>query len=236
MGDYKLVTAGLQKTLSISFHNTSILEQALMHSSYINESTKLPSNSNEKLEYLGDAVLGLIIADKLYHDYPDFNEGEMTRLRATLVRQDTLARIAKILTIGDYLILGKGEEASGGRTKPTNLSSALEAVTAAIYLDQGFEITRAFVLRSFEGEIQRAVSRGAIADYKSQLQELVQSSHKQLVYNLLDAVGPAHARQFTVEVTVEGRILGSGIGKTKKLAETEAARIAIEKLTHTFTA
>ena len=129
--------AALQQTLGISFNDLSLLEQALVHSSYINENPGFAPTSNERLEFLGDAVLGLIVAEKLYQDFPQFTEGEMTKLRSALVRRDTLARMARAIRLGDYLYLGKGEEASGGRHKPANLAGALEAVIAAIFLDQG---------------------------------------------------------------------------------------------------
>ena len=226
----------LQRTLGVSLNNPSLLEQALVHSSYINENPGFAQDSNEKLEFLGDAVLGLIIAGKLYRDFTQFSEGEMTRLRAALVRRETLARIAKALGLGDYLYLGKGEEASGGRSKSSNLASALEAVIATIFLDQGIAITRDFVLRLFDKELQKAVSRGAVADYKSRLQELIQARQQGTpVYHLVEAVGPAHNQTFTVEVRVADTVLGRGSGRSKKIAETEAARSALGQLLSDFT-
>jgi len=226
----------LQGTLGVSFNNPSLLEQALVHSSYINENPGFTQDSNEKLEFLGDAVLSLIIAGKLYRDFIQFSEGEMTRLRAALVRRETLARIAKALGLGDYLYLGKGEEASGGRSKSSNLASALEAVIATIFLDQGIAITGDFVLRLFDKELQKAVSRGAVADYKSRLQELIQARQQGMpVYNLVEAVGPAHNQTFTVEVRVADTVLGRGSGRSKKIAETEAAHSALGQLLSDFT-
>jgi len=226
----------LQGTLGVSFNNPSLLEQALVHSSYINENPGFTQDSNEKLEFLGDAVLGLIIAGKLYRDFIQFSEGEMTRLRAALVRRETLARIAKALGLGDYLYLGKGEEASGGRSKSSNLASALEAVIATIFLDQGIAITGDFVLRLFDKELQKAVSRGAVADYKSRLQELIQARQQGMpVYNLVEAVGLAHNQTFTVEVRVADTVLGRGSGRSKKIAETEAAHSALGQLLSDFT-
>ncbi len=141
--------AALQQTLGISFNDSSLLEQALVHSSYVNENPGIAPASNERLEFLGDAVLGLTVAEKLYQDFPHSAEGEMTRLRAALVRGNTLARVARTIKLGDYLYLGKGEEASGGRRKPANLAGALEAMIAAVFLDQGLTITRDFILRLF---------------------------------------------------------------------------------------
>jgi len=228
--------AALQQKLGISYNDPALLEQALVHSSYINEYPGTAPGSNEKLEFFGDAVLGLVIADKLYRDYARFSEGEMTRLRAALVRQEALSRVAKTINLGEYLYLGRGEESSGGRNKPRNLASALEAVIATIFLDQGITITGKVILALFDGELKKALSHGAVADYKSQLQELVQSKQQEIpVYYLVESIGPAHKQTFTIEVRVAGNALGRGSGKSKKLAEKEAARSALEKLLPDFT-
>jgi len=228
--------AELQQSLGVSFSDLSLLEQALVHSSYINENPGFTLTSNERLEFMGDAVLGLVVAEKLYWDFPRFSEGEMTRLRAALVRRETLARMARAIRLGDYLYLGKGEEASGGRRKPSNLAGALEAVIAAIFLDRGLIATKEFILRLFDEELERVVSRGAEVDYKSQLQELTQARQQPVpVYQLVEAVGPAHDRRFTVEVKVGDTVLGRGSGKSKKTAETEAARSALQRLSTNFT-
>lgn len=221
----------LQEILGVSFNDPSLLEQALIHSSYVNENPGLTPTSNERLEFLGDAILGLVIAEKLYQDLPSFTEGEMTKLRAALIRQDTLARTARAIGLGDYLYLGKGEEASGGRHKPVNLAGALEAVIAAIYLDQGTATAKNFILRLFSKELQKVVSQGAEVNYKSQLQELVQAKGQQTpAYYVIEAKGPDHDRRFTVEVRVGDTVLGRGSGRSKKEAETEAARSALERL------
>ncbi len=226
----------LQKTLGISFNDSTLLEQALVHSSYINENPGLALTSNERLEFLGDAVLGLVVAEKLYWDFPRFSEGEMTRFRAALVRRETLARMARAIRLGDYLYLGKGEEASGGRRKPSNLAGVLEAVIAAIFFDQGLIATGEFILRLFNEELERVVSRGAEIDYKSQLQELTQARQQLVpVYQLLEAVGPDHDRRFTIEVKIGDTVLGRGSGKSKKTAEAEAARSALQGLSTSFT-
>jgi len=227
--------AALQQTLGISFNDSSLLERALVHSSYINENPSLAPTSNERLEFLGDAALGLIVAEKLYRDFPDCDEGEMTRLRAALIRGDTLARMARAIRLGNYLYLGKGEEASGGRNKPANLAGALEAVIAAIFLDQGSAITRDFILRLFNKELQKVASQGAGVDYKSQLQELIQAREQQTpVYRVIKTIGPDHDKRFTVEVRVGDTVLGKGSGKGKKAAETEAARSALEQFSANF--
>lgn len=221
----------LQNKLGITFKDSSLLEHALVHSSYSNENPDFILSSNERLEFLGDAVLGFVVAEKLYQDFPDYPEGKMTKLRAALVRRETLTRIARGLSLGEYLYLGKGEETSGGRNKPANLSAALEAVIAAVYFDQGTEKTRDFILKLIDGEIRQMDEKKLTADYKSELQELVQSE-RQLAptYHLTGAVGPDHGKLFSVEVRIKNQILGRGEGKTKKAAETAAARSALENL------
>jgi len=224
----------LQQTLGVSFNDLSLLEQALVHSSYINENPGFTPASNERLEFLGDAILGLVVAEKLYQDFPNLTEGEMTKLRAALVRRDTLARMARAIGLGNYLYLGKGEKASGGQRKPSNLASVLEAVIAAIYVDQGSVPTRNFILRLLNKE--RVISQVAKADYKSQLQELIQAKQQQIpTYHIIEAVGPDHDKRFTVEVRAGDTVLGRGSGKSKKMAETEAARSALERLSTNFT-
>jgi len=226
----------LQETLKISFNDLSLLEQALVHSSYINENPGFAPASNERLEFLGDAILGFVVAEKLYQDFPDLAEGEMTKLRSVLVRRDTLARIALAIRLGDYLYLGRGEEASGGRDKLANLAGALEAVVAAVFLDRSLAITREFVLKLLEEDLQKVVKQGTVVDYKSQLQELTQSRYRSTPdYRLLEEVGPDHDKKFTVEVRAGDIVLGRGSGKSKKMAETEAARSALEQLSTHFT-
>ena len=226
----------LQQILGVSFNDPSLLEQALVHSSYINENPGFTSASNERLEYLGDAVLGLVVAEKLYQDFPQFSEGKMTKLRSALVRRDTLARITRAIRLGDYLYLGKGEEASGGRHKPTNLVGTLEALIAAIFLDQNLVTVRDFILRLLHKELQKIVRQGVEVDYKSQLQELIQSRQQPTpVYYVVEATGPDHDKMFTVEVRVGDIVLSRGTGKSKRMAETEAARLALERLLTDFT-
>ncbi len=226
----------LQQTLGVSFNDPSLLEQALVHSSYINENPSFTLVSNERLEFLGDAVLGLVVAEKIYQDLPNFTEGEMTKLRAALVCRDTLAHLARTIGLGDYLYLGKGEEASGGRRKPANLAGALEAVIAAVFLDRGPAITSDLVLRLIGEELRKAVSEGTGVDYKSQLQELVQAKKQQApIYRVVEATGPDHDKMFTVEVRLGDTVLGRGSGKSKKMAEAEAARSALEQLSTSFT-
>ncbi|MFC2052555.1 ribonuclease III [Chloroflexota bacterium] len=226
----------LQQTLVVSFNDASLLEQALVHSSCINENPGVAPASNERLEFLGDAVLGLIVAEKLYQSFPHFTEGDMTKFRAALVSQDTLARTARAIKLGDYLYLGKGEEATGGRHKPANLAGTLEAVIAAIFLDQGLPIAMDFTLRLFDAELQKVINQGTGVDYKSELQELIQARKQQAPdYHLIEATGPDHDKRFTVEVRLGESVLGRGSGKSKKAAEAEAARLALEQLHTSFT-
>ena len=226
----------LQEILGVSLNNLALLEQAVMHSSYVNEHPELTASSNERLEYLGDAVLGLIIADKLYRDFPELSEGQLTKLRSTLVRQDTLVRVAKAVGLGGYLYLGKGEEASGGRNKPANLARAVEAVIAAVFLDGGLASTGDMILKLFKDELLMVSRRGMETDYKSRLQELMQFKQQLIpAYQTIAATGPDHERWFTVEVMAGNTVLGRGSGKSKKIAETEAARSGLEFLADDFT-
>jgi ribonuclease-3 len=223
--------AALQQALGISFNNRALLEQALVHSSYCNEVPAPPVSSNERLEFLGDAILNFVIAERLHQGFPRLNEGEMTRLRSAMVSQVSLARNAAAIGLGNYLYLGKGEEASGGREKPKNLASALEAVIAAVYLDQGLAATRDFVLRLFGTELDRTADQGSGIDHKSQLQEYTQEKWQLTPsYHLVKAEGPDHDKTFTVEVRVGDTVLAKGSGKSKKAAEAEAARLTLRRL------
>ncbi len=228
--------ATLQRTLGVSFNEPFLLKQALVHSSYANENPSLAPASNERLEFLGDAVLGQVVAAKLYRDFPHLSEGEMTKLRAVLVRRDTLARIAKIIDLGNHLLMGKGEETSGGRDKPANLASALEAVIAAVFLDQGLAIAEECTLGLFTTELPKAASQRKGTDYKSELQELIQARKQEApTYHVIEATGPDHDKKFTVEVKLGGTVLGRGSGKSKKAAETAAARATLKQLSTDFT-
>jgi ribonuclease-3 len=218
----------LQKDLGISFNDLSLLQQAFVHRSYLNENPDFDLGANERLEFLGDAFLGSVIAENLYREFATLSEGEMTKLRAALVRQDSLARLAS-LRLGDYLYLGQGEEKGGGRKRPRNLACVLEAVIGAIFMDQGFATTRDFILRLFSQSSQQATEEES-ADYKSRLQELVQAKRQERpVYRLVKTEGPDHDRRFWVEVVIGGGALGRGCGKSKQLAEKEAAKQALER-------
>lgn len=229
-------TDALQETLGIKLANQALLEQALVHSSYINENPTFALGHNERLEFLGDAVLGCVVAEKLYQDFPDLNEGEMTKLRAALVRRETLAGSARRINLGEYLLMGKGEEASGGRDKAPNLAGALEAVVAAVYLDRGLAATAELVFRLLDDTWIKVIQQGTGTDYKSRLQEVIQDRFQLTPsYRLIAETGPDHAKNFTVEVSAGSRILAKGTGRSKKMAETEAARAALERLKEDFT-
>ncbi len=221
----------LEKILGFVFNDKSLLEQALVHRSYLNENPGLIFTSNERLEFLGDAILGLVVTEKLYQTFSQFSEGEMTKLRAALVRRETLAHIAKVNKLGDYLYLGKGEDTSGGRNKSANLACTLEAIIASVFLDQGLPVARELILKLFNIEFQNVISQGTAVDYKSALQELIQSRLQRTpTYRVVETTGPDHSRTFTVEVRTDDVVLGRGSGKSKKEAQTEAARSALERL------
>ena len=222
--------AHLQSALGVTFRDLPLLEQALVHRSYLNEDVAFPLSSNERLEFLGDSLLGLVIAEKLYTEFPELSEGEMTKLRAALVRRETLARLASSLGLGDYLYLGRGEEASGGRARQSILAGALEAVVGAVLVDRGFARAKKFVLRLFDGEIDRAVrdEEMVVHDHKSRLQEFTQAQYQVTpVYRTIKEEGPDHAKEFTVEVIVSGSVIGVGRGTSKRIAEMEAAKAAL---------
>lgn len=221
--------AKLEARLGISFRHQHLLQQALVHRSFLNENPGFQLSSNERLEFLGDAVLGLVVAQELFSSFPDMGEGELTRLRAMLVQQGTLYRLAERLGLGEHLYLGQGEQRSGGRNKPSNLSSALEAVIGAIYLDQGLETVRPFVLGLMAPEMGGALEEPV--DYKSRLQELMHAWGRGTpLYRLACAVGPEHKKTFTVEVLEGETPLASGSGSSKKRAEMAAACAALEAL------
>ena len=227
----------LSGALGISFKDHALLQQSVIHRSYLNEYPESGMASNERLEFLGDAILGFIVAEKLYRDFPDISEGEMTRRRSVLVCRETLAAVAREIRLGDYLYLGKGEAKGGGRQKLTNLTCALEAVIGAVFQDRGIKVTREVVWRLLKTEEAKTGRPGSAVDFKSKLQEIIQSKYQAApVYRLVNTAGPDHARTFTVEVIAAGGVLGSGSGKSKKLAEAAAARAALEHIPAHFTA
>ena len=220
----------LEERLGYSFRNRALLETALTHSSYANENRASGIVCNERLEFLGDSVLGVTVADFLYRHFPDMLEGRMTRLRAELVCEQSLHRVALELHLGDYLRLGKGEEHNGGRKRASILSDAVEAVIAAMYLDAGMETAAGFIHRCLLDDV-RAIETPTFTDYKTSLQELVQRHSGQVLsYELVGEEGPDHAKTFRVQVCLNGDPIGRGIGRTKKEAEQAAAANALEAL------
>lgn len=221
----------LEERLGYTFRDRKRLEGALYHSSYANEHRAQSVSSNERLEFLGDAVLGFVSADYLYRKHPDLPEGELTRIRAALVCEDSLHEVAQRLHLGDFLMLGKGEESGGGRHRPSILADAVEAVLAAVYLDGGIDEARALVHRILLEKEPEQVVESRRRDCKTELQELVQRKKEQhLSYELTGESGPDHCKEFTVQVSLNGEPVGSGTGTSKKRAEQAAAMQAIRRL------
>ena len=219
----------LETALGYRFHNISLLQNALAHSSYANERWHDSLKSNERLEFLGDSILGMIVAEYLYRNFPDRPEGELTRMRADMVCENSLAAVAEKLSLGNYLLLGHGEERFGGRARASILADAVESVIAASFLDGGMEAARGVVERFVLSNVP--VKRLQNVDYKTALQELVQQKKNQVLsYALVGESGPDHDKQFCVEVCLNGTVVGSGVGSSKKRAEQEAARSAMESL------
>jgi ribonuclease III len=224
---------GLAESLGIVFKDHAKLEQALYHRSYLNEAPE-DVESNERLEFLGDAVLGLVISERLFKDYPDLSEGKLSQIRALLVRWDALARAAERIELGEYLVLGKGEEMSGGRKRPSNLAGGLEALIGAAYMDGGLRVAQKLVLRLLKPDLEEIAAQGFSADSKSELQHVAQTRWRHIPqYALISSEGPDHAKLFTVEVLVGDQVLGRGQGRNKKQAELNAARQALETLAAT---
>ncbi len=219
----------LETALGHTFADRDLLERAMTHASWANEYGG--ERDNQRMEYLGDSVLNLAISTELFARYSDWPEGKLSRLRSQLVCEATLARMAVGLELGKHLKLGRGEDTSGGREKPSLLADAYEAVLAALYLDGGFPVAQRFVLDAFADEIEAESARQNKADFKTRLQELVQAtSDLRPRYSIVGTEGPPHAREFTAEVKVGEEVLGTGLGMSKKAAQQEAARGALDTL------
>lgn len=215
----------LQNNLGYHFKNPALLARALTHSSYANE-RHVDTGDNERLEFLGDSVLGFVTAEYLFANHRDFPEGELTKLRAYAVCEKSLFSYAEEIGLGNYLKLGKGEERTGGRTRPSVLSDAFEAVIAAIYLDGGMDEAKKFVLRFVVPYVE---AKPTFKDYKTMLQEVVQKNQGEtLEYVLVSETGPDHDKCFTVEVHLNSNVIGRGVGGSKKKAEQNAAKEALE--------
>ncbi len=221
----------LEIKLGTRFFSDDLVDQALTHSSYVNEYKKTGSADNERMEFLGDAVLKLVVSDYLFEHYPDKDEGALTKIRAAVVSDLSLSEISKKLGIGSYLLLGRNERASGGEKKKSNLANALEAVIAAVYMGTGLEEAKRVVMGLLKEPIEQAAAEGFIIDYKSALQELCQKNKWGLpFYKVAKELGPKHKRIFVIEVKIKGLGYGTGRGLSKKEAEQNAARATLSKL------
>ncbi len=219
----------LETAIGYQFRNVELLQNALAHSSYANERWHNGLMSNERLEFLGDSILGMLVADYLYRTFPDRPEGELTRMRADMVCERTLSAVANDLNLGQHLLLGKGEERFGGRNRNSILADAVESVIAACYLDGGMEAAVSFVQKFILVNVP--ITKLHNADYKTALQERVQQKKNQVIsYALVGQSGPDHDKQFQVEVSLNGTVVGAGAGSSKKRAEQMAAKAAMEKL------
>lgn len=218
-----------QKTIGYKFENVLLLEQALVHSSYANENKMAKEKNNERLEFLGDAVLEIVISYYLFAKYPDLLEGELTKLRASIVCEPTLAKFSNEIQLGEFIMLGKGEENSGGRYRASVLSDTLEALIGAIYLDGGLEAATKFIYNNILKDVEKTK---LFVDNKTQLQELIQkTSEMPLEYIVVTESGPDHNKIFEVIVKHKNKTIGHGLGRSKKAAEQEAASDAIRRLT-----
>ena len=221
----------IEKKLGYEFKNKSLLHNAFIHSSYNNESKNPYKNNNERLEFLGDAILELIISEFLYNNYPRLTEGELTKMRAKIVCTNSLSESAIKLNIGNFLLMGKGEESQGGRVRKSILADTMEAIIGAIYLDSGLESTRKFIILQLKSIIINVDQGNINKDYKTIFQEKVQSKKDlELLYKLIKEEGPDHNKIFYVDVFINNKKVGSGKGKNKKEAEQNAAKEAIKYL------
>ena len=221
----------LEEKIGYRFQNPALLRAAVTHSSYSNENREKKIHNNERLEFLGDSVLGFLCAEYLFAQYRELPEGQLTKLRAAVVCEQSLFEVAKQFSLSEDMLLGRGEEACGGRERPSLLADAVEAVIAALYLDGGMETARGFIERHILSGLDTESPSLLMGDYKTELQELIQrKSGQSLSYVLLGESGPDHDKLFTSEVCLNGRPIGSGTGRTKKEAEQAAAHAALEAL------
>lgn len=219
----------LEDAIGYRFRNISLLQNALAHSSYANERWHDSLKSNERLEFLGDSILGMVVAEYLYRNFPERPEGMLTKIRADLVCEKALAVVAGKIDLGKHLLLGNGEEASGGRNRDSIQADAVESIIAACFLDGGMEAARSFIQRFVLADVPKQKLHNV--DYKTALQELVQQKkHQTISYTLIGESGPDHSKQFSVQVALNGEMVGEGCGTSKKRAEQEAAHAAIQRL------
>jgi ribonuclease-3 len=222
----------VEERIGIEFKNRPLLREAFVHRSYLNENPNEGLESNERLEFFGDAVLSYVVADRLFRECPECTEGDLTEWRGHLVRRDSLANFARKIGLGEFLLLGRGEEAAGGRDRPANLAGLFEALVGAICMDRGLAQARRFILQAIGDEMQDLRGRPTPIDPKSRLQEVVQRQWQRApTYRTVHEEGPEHRKVFTVEVSVQGQVLASGVGLSKQEAERQAAGRALERLT-----
>ncbi len=220
----------LQKTLHVKFKNKSLLHRAVTHRSFVNESGRTVKD-NERLEYLGDSVLGLVVNEYLFKVFEEYREGKLAKIKSAVVSEATLAKIAKALSLGEYIHMGRGEEHSGGRDRPSILANTLEAIIGALYLDSGLKISRKFVLSLLRDEIDSVNNLTYLRDPKTALQEYVQKKYKERpVYQVIEERGPDHMKEFTVRLIINGREIVTGEGPSKRKAEMNAARASLKKI------
>lgn len=215
--------------IKVDFHDFNLLKEALTHRSHVNENGKHSINHNERLEFLGDAVLELVVTEYLFAQYPDKPEGDLTSFRAALVRTESLAEAGEELNFGEYIYMSKGEERTGGRERKAILANTFEAVMGAMYLDQGIEICRKFVSKTLLPKLDKIVQKRLDIDAKSKLQELAQEIVRVTpIYQLKAEQGPDHDKEFTMEVLLGDQVMAEGTGNSKQAAEQQAANIALE--------
>ena len=223
---------GFCTTQNIQMHDLELLDMALTHTSYAHEAKQTPKpQHNERIEFLGDSVLSVIVSTYMFKNFPELAEGQLTKLRAHLVCEGSLYTFAKKIGLGELLLVGRGEELSGGRERPSILADAFESVLGAIYLDQGFAVAQRYLLTMMQPEIDYVCRNGIYTDYKTRLQEFLQrDGDVEISYQLMGSTGPEHNKIFTSEVSFEGKVIGVGQGRTKKDSEQHAAQQALMQL------
>ena len=227
----KKILKKFESIIGYKFKDRAKLKRALTHKSYAYENKLSYEDHNERYEYLGDAVIELCVSSMLFSSFPDKPEGELSRLRAATVNENQLASISREIFLGDYLLLGKGEDGTGGREKSSILSDALEALCGSVYLDRGFDRAGKFISNLFSNVMRMADKKEFMCDYKTKLQEEVQARYKKMPrYQLVSTNGPDHDKTFNVDLYLDAKKLSNGIGKTKKAAEQEAAKVALDEL------
>ncbi len=220
----------LQKKIKVKFSNKSLLNRSLVHRSYVNESG-YSNKDNERLEFLGDSVLALVVNEYLFKRFENYKEGDLAKIKSAVVSESTLAKVASELNLGSYILMGKGEECTGGRFRESILANTMEALIGAMYLDAGLKVTRKCILSLLKKDIERIDQLSYLRDPKTTLQELVQKKYKaQPVYEIVEERGPDHQKEFTVRLVINGNEVSRGKGNSKRKAEVEAARLVLERI------